>query len=446
MAARAARIPPYPFPRFYSPCTSFASSFHIHQFPASHLPCSRFQASAPKYFHQGTHRGLSTWGSRGFFVKCLESRRLFYGKIKALLQTPLGLGLATIFAGSVCNVVYAQYSNRVREKRLRSALATGAVPDVERKATLVERQGATRAIESILKPQSDYARYNMIVGNHGTGKTTLVRHIGHQLDGILYVNISPNSVSDKTFAEEFAKAFHWTPATRFWHDMLLSYWGISAGEAADDRAILVKVFEEFHNQAKVFKKNKGRSPVLANPKLLNILQDMAKDAADDGLFITVFVTSEGGAPIQMLGRSASSRLGKVMEIGDMNHDEAIDFLCNKRAISESVAQDIYSLVGGRVGLLVTAVHELDSGQDFAGVGELLLADARRFREAGIQIANHIFQHGRISWYDFYRISGSTSQGDQLLSLNIFTTAPRSEWVFFDTKPMEITVRALVENA
>ncbi|RPA90978.1 hypothetical protein L873DRAFT_1820191 [Choiromyces venosus 120613-1] len=399
MAARAARIPPCPFPRFYPPCTSFASSFHIHQFPASHLPCSRFQASPLKYFRQGTHRGLSTWGS-----------------------------------------------------------PTGAVPDVERKATLVERQGATRAIESILKPQSDYARYNMIVGNHGTGKTTLVCHVGHQLDGILYVNISPNSVSDKTFAEEFAKAFHWTPATRFWHDMLLSYWGISAGEVADDRAILVEVFKEFDNQAKVFKKNKGRSPVLvldninrlaeANPKLLNILQDMAKDAADDGLFITVFVTS----------RSASSRLGKVVEIGDMNHDEAIDFLCNKRAISESVAEDIYSLVGGRVGLLVTAVNELDSGQDFAGVRELLLGDARRvlrkggmeqggqFREAGIQIANHIFQHGRISWYDFYRISGSTSQGDQLLSLNIFTTAPRSEWVFFDTKPMEITVRALVENA
>ncbi|RPA89366.1 hypothetical protein L873DRAFT_1822975, partial [Choiromyces venosus 120613-1] len=223
----------------------------------------------------------------------------------------------------------------------------GAVPDVKRKETLVERPGAMRAIEYILKPQSDYACYDMIVGNHGTGKTTLIRHVGHQLDGILYVNISPNSVSDKTFVEEFAKAFHWTPATHFWHDMLLSYWGISAGEAADDREILVKVFNEFHNQAKVFKKNKGRSPVLvldnidrlaqANPKLLNILQDMAKDAADDGLFITVFVTSEQGAPIQMLVHSASSRRGKVMEIGDMNHDEAIDFLCNKRAVSESVA-------------------------------------------------------------------------------------------------------------
>ncbi|RPA92041.1 hypothetical protein L873DRAFT_1818382 [Choiromyces venosus 120613-1] len=336
----------------------------------------------------------------------------------------------------------------------------GAVPYVERKATLVERPGAMRAIESILKPQGGYARYNMIVGNHRTGKTTLVHHVGHQLDGILYVNISPNNVTDKTFVEEFAKAFHWTPTTHFWCDMLLSYWGISAGEAADDRAILVKGFKEFHNQAKVFKKNKGRSPVLVldninhlaqvNPKLLNILQDMAKGAADDRLFITVSVTSEGGTLIQMLGkfcRSVSSRLGKVMEIGDMNHDEAIDFLCNKRA-------DIYSLVGGHVGLLVSAVNEPDSGQAFDGVRELLLGDVElvlqeggmelrgQFREAGIQIANHILQHDRISHRDFYQISGSKSWGDQLLSKNIFTTAPRSQWVFFDTKPMEITVHAL----
>ena len=144
----------------------------------------------------------------------------------------MGLGLATIFAGSVCNVVYAQYSNWAREKGLYSALATGAVPDVECKENIVKRQGATLAIESILKPQSNYAQYNMIVGKHGTGKTTLVRHVGHQLDGILYVNIGPNHVSEKTFGEAFAKAFHWTPATRFWLDMLLSYWGISVGEIA----------------------------------------------------------------------------------------------------------------------------------------------------------------------------------------------------------------------
>lgn len=70
----------------------------------------------------------------------------------------------------------------------------------------------------------------------------------------------------------------------------------------------------------------------------------------------------------------------------------------------------------------------------------------RFRVSGIQIASHILEHGRISREDFYHISGSKNHGDELLSMNIFTTVPRSEWVFFDTKPMEIAVRALVENS
>ena len=39
-----------------------------------------------------------------------------------------------------------------------------------------------------------------------------------------------------------------------------------------------------------------------NPELLDILQDIAKDAADDRLFTTVFVTSEGQASIQMTGK------------------------------------------------------------------------------------------------------------------------------------------------
>ena len=65
-----------------------------------------------------------------------------------------------------------------------------------------------------------------------------------------------------------------------------------------------------------------------------------------------------------IGRSASSQLEDVMEIGDLNHDEAIDFLCNKRAISKSVAEDIYSLVEGRVCLLISVVNKINSRLNF----------------------------------------------------------------------------------
>ncbi|PUU80069.1 P-loop containing nucleoside triphosphate hydrolase protein [Tuber borchii] len=479
MASRVARIPHYTSPYLFSPRISPTLRFHPHQLPAFHVPLPQFQSSVPNYFRQGTQRGFSMWESpawsrssghihwQNFLKKCQKSHKWFSEKIKALLQTNFGLGLATIFAGSVSNVVYTQYTNRIREIKLQSALAMGAVPDIERKVNFVERLGATKAIESILKPHIDYEHYNMIVGNHGTGKTTLVRHVGHKLDGILYVSIRPNCASDKSFAEEMAKAFHWTSPTHFWLDRLLAYWGISTAATADDtRALLDRVFNEFHNQAKLFKIKNGRTPVLVldnvnrlaqdNPKLLNVLQDMAKDAADDGTYITVFVTSEGKAPIQMLSRSSSSRLGKVMEIGDLNHEEAIDFLCNKRGISKSTSQEIYGLVGGRLGLLGSTINELHSGQNFTDVRTLLLTDAKKvLRNAGMDqkaqfepiakpIAQFILKHGRISLDDFYKIAGA--QGDKLLSIDVFTNVPRTEWVFFDTRPMEIAVGALVGEA
>ncbi|KAG0126027.1 hypothetical protein HOY82DRAFT_615595 [Tuber indicum] len=282
MAARVSRIPPYPTPRLYSPSTSFYSRFLVNRFPASRLRFSHFQSSGPGNKKQGSQQGLSTlWSQelphssqhiRRIFVKLLELQKQLSRKIKAHLpQTNLGRGLATIFAGSVVNIICAQYSDQVREKRLQSVLAMGAVPDVEDTEELVEHPGATHP-----------------------------------------VNIGSNNVSDKAFAQEFAKAFRWTPATHFWLDMLLSNWGINADKAGDDREILVQVFKEFHRQAKIFKKNVGYSTMLVldnvnclaqkNPELLDILQDIAKDAADDRLFTTVFVTSEGQASIQMMGK------------------------------------------------------------------------------------------------------------------------------------------------
>ncbi|PWW72055.1 hypothetical protein C7212DRAFT_348442 [Tuber magnatum] len=235
----------------------------------------------------------------------------------------------------------------------------GAVPDAEGTKKLVEHPGATWAIEYILKPQSDYAYYDMIIGTYGTGKTTLVRHVAHQLDGVLYVNISPKRISEKTFAKGFVKAFHWTPSTCFWFDMLLFYGGISAGEAAA-ASQCSELSGLFVLEAKLFKQNKGQPPVLVldnvnclaqdNPKLLNILQDITKDVADDGLCC-----------------SASSCLAKAMEIGDLEDNEAMDFLCNKRGITEPVARDIYGLVGGCVVLLARAANELNSGQDIPGL-------------------------------------------------------------------------------
>ncbi|PWW77944.1 hypothetical protein C7212DRAFT_312681 [Tuber magnatum] len=477
MASRTARIRPYPSPCFFSHLGSSASKFPGHRFHASNSPLFQFQVLTPKYFYQSTHRRLSTgktpelsstnWNIKSFLHISPKLPQRFHKEIKPLLLTKSGLSAATFLIGCACSVVYAYCSNWAREKHLQQALLVGSVPNVPQKKQLVERKGIAADITSVLQPKSGYDRYTIIVGNHGTGKTTLVRQIGHQIDGVLYVDIDSASVTDERFAQQFAKAFHWTPPTRNWFDVMLSVLGITPNEVADERTLLVKVFKEFRNQSQLFQKNKNRCPTLVldnvnrlaqwNPVLLDILQDKAKDAADEGLFTTVFVTSEGQAPIRMLDRSASSRLGKVIVVEDLDRNEAMDFICNKKGKSSQVAESIYGLTGGRLGLLISAINELDDHGNFAEVRALLLSDANekflkaeigaggKFTAAGIQIASHILQHGRISRRDLYQISGGIRHGQQLLSTNIFTTVPRSEWVVFDSKPIEIVASMLVKN-
>ena len=69
------------------------------------------------------------------------------------------------------------------------------------------------------------------------------------------------------------------------------------------------MYREFQRQAEIFKKENYRPAVLvldninylaeADPRRLLVLQAMAKEAADDRLFITVFVTNDEKAPGQL---------------------------------------------------------------------------------------------------------------------------------------------------
>jgi ABC-type polar amino acid transport system ATPase subunit len=47
-------------------------------------------------------------------------------------------------------------------------------------------------VRQILKPTSDHSSYHVIVGNHGTGKTTVVRQCARNVGkGVIYVDVPP---------------------------------------------------------------------------------------------------------------------------------------------------------------------------------------------------------------------------------------------------------------
>lgn len=116
--------------------------------------------------------------------------------------------------------IYARYYDWHRERKIASAFDLGAVPEPD-VANLVEREEIARQIASVLQPPLTYNKYSIIVGYHGVGKTTLVRHVSHKLSGVLYVDVEADATSNKDFGTSMSKALNWTPRGLGWVRLLL---------------------------------------------------------------------------------------------------------------------------------------------------------------------------------------------------------------------------------
>jgi hypothetical protein len=60
--------------------------------------------------------------------------------------------------------------------------------------------------------------------------------------------------------------------------------------------------------------------------------------------------------------SASSRIGRLFEISDLTDTEAIDYLRNKRKVSDNHINKIIETVGGRINHLKMVAGRLQKGQ------------------------------------------------------------------------------------
>lgn len=161
------------------------------------------------------------------------------------------------------------------------------------------------------------------------------------------------------------------------------------GSPPDDgkEASWERVLITFQKYAIEFKKRYGLVPVLIfdncdslahyDPKLLEILQDTAKVAIDDSTWVTVFVTSVGQAPEQMEGRSSITRASSFFEIPDLSEKEAMNYLIERRNLSEHIARDVYNLFGGRLKSLQNAATKIESGISFSLIRTKTLDDIFR---------------------------------------------------------------------
>ncbi|KAF0416967.1 hypothetical protein F8M41_007369 [Gigaspora margarita] len=204
----------------------------------------------------------------------------------------------------------------------------------------------------------------MILGEHGTGKTTLVQNTILNLQepkGVVYFEC-PSNV--KEFAKNLTKHLDCELYPFKLRDVFVQWIANSVRKEQGEHSEYSNwnlLSMQLLNTAYYYMKEYKRPIVLVldqvdriakkDPEFLGILQDFAKDCADRGSLVIVFIASEGLVPQIMKSRSAWSRAIIPFEVGDISDDEAMEFLQDS-GIDKKNAEDVVKyLTGGRFTLL-----------------------------------------------------------------------------------------------
>jgi DNA replicative helicase MCM subunit Mcm2 (Cdc46/Mcm family) len=248
-------------------------------------------------------------------------------------------------------------------------------------------------------------RYIVVIGDHGTGKSTLVAKVATEMEGALYVFASEREVVKAGLCKDLVEALGGerptAPLKQFWHKIMDE--GEPTTSAIDDTLTnpptgeketnLDCALDTFERAAARFKlKNKRRAVLVVDNVnliarkdlgLLMTLQEKAKFAADNQLYTVVFVCTDGGAPTRMKGKlrspwqllkfsadsatenSAWSR-AREFRVGDMSIDEAMEYLREGRQQDPALARRIIEFCGTRVTHLQDICNYLQLGAEEEG--------------------------------------------------------------------------------
>ena len=109
--------------------------------------------------------------------------------------------------------MYAWYRNRCNERLLNETVEKGTRPDVGvSEDKLVPRPVIIERLKKIIQPYEDQSFYNVVCGEHGTGKTTLTRiasrEVGQGGIGVIYVEIPGDTKNIDNFGKAFGESLN----------------------------------------------------------------------------------------------------------------------------------------------------------------------------------------------------------------------------------------------
>jgi hypothetical protein len=124
----------------------------------------------------------------------------------------LGGSAAVFFAA---DVGYAYWREKQRQKNIYSAFLPTAVPSP---ADFVARPAVMEMIQKCLTAGT---KYEVIVGNHGAGKSTMVRQVAGAIPGVIYVYVAGGNNIATTLTTAFQDALNWEERQPSWLDVFL---------------------------------------------------------------------------------------------------------------------------------------------------------------------------------------------------------------------------------
>jgi hypothetical protein len=183
-------------------------------------------------------------------------------------------------------------------------------------------------------------------------------------------------------------------------------------------------------------------------KLFQHIQGFAKDCADEGVLLVVFVFSDGTALPLLESNSAVSRADDSLEVDDLTDAEAIAYLDSTLHVPHERAKEmVQSITGGRLSLL----NKYGSKQvPIANIKQRLNAQTEDvLLDVGILPSDKLFEtlvdatNGKVIVSEAHKFVPA-AKTEQLLRRNIISQHPDKTYTFH-SRNVEVFMRKKVEE-
>ena len=357
----------------------------------------------------------------------------------------------TMFATVALGVIYWLYGTEAAiTNNMVATFATGVdgwVPSDDNAS--VSRAALMTDLLPILQPDHS-KQYFVILGEKGVGKSTAVRQAIRQLEeprGVIYI-MAPNAAAS-FFVSQLAQTVSYRKALNFFGRLWTLVSGDSppdSGEEAASDSLWGRLQRKLLEVGKAYLAKYNRPPVLVidaadkiykkDPDLLFDIQALAKDGADSSCLRVVFVISETSA-FEMLESHSHASRSRTFLVGEIEDDEAVDYLVSKGINKENATDAVARITGGRFALLNDYVADHQDGM----TNDQVLANYKRatkstLKHINVNVADDVFR--AVSTGSLFEDDDSVSVDKlaQLTRENVLTVNPSTRLVTFNSRHVQ----------